>query len=193
MKNHSKPLLILDLDETLIHATPDQLNYSFNFKAFHYYIYLRPHVHEFLYQVSQYYQLAIWSSASDDYVHEVIQQLIPTNITLQFVWGRSRCTAKYNPKIDEFGYYHDNYWSHYHYIKPLKKVYKQGYDLKKVLIVDDSPHKVANSYGNAIYSKAFTGQEDDNELLLLLKYLITIVSTPNFRKIEKRFWRTELE
>lgn len=186
------PLLILDLDETLIHATSKPLAYPAHFQVFHYHVYLRPHLHPFLAELKNHYQLAIWSSASDDYVDEIIQQTIPTAIPLQFVWGRSKCTYKIVPKIDEFGYYSDTYGSHHHYIKLLKKVKKLGYSLAQVLIVDDTPEKVANSYGNAIYLNEFTGNPADDTLVKLLKYLIQLAPESNYRIIEKRHWMQEV-
>ncbi len=38
-KNSEKILLILDIDETLIHATRKELNHKADFKVFDYYIY----------------------------------------------------------------------------------------------------------------------------------------------------------
>lgn len=183
-----KPLLILDLDETLIHATIKPLAYPADFQVFKYHVYLRPYLHKFLHGVATHYQLAIWSSATDDYVHQIVQLVIPATIPLQFVWGRSKCTYKLNPQMNEFGYYADDYGSHYHYIKALKKVKRLGYNLKQVLIVDDTPRKVVNSYGNAIYPNEFIGQKDDKTLLKLLDYLITLAPHQNYRKIEKRNW-----
>lgn len=188
----NKPLLILDLDETLIHATLQPLEYASDFVVFKYHIYKRPHLHYFLTRVNEYFTLAIWSSASDDYVQEVVSRILPKDIQLAFIWGRSRCTPKIDPKVNELGYYSDHYWSHHHYIKPLKKVKRIGFDLKQVLIVDDTPRKVANSYGNAIYPKAFMGSASDDHLPKLLQYLKKIQPEKNYRTLEKRFWFNEV-
>ena len=118
--------------------------------------------------------LAIWSSASDDYVEEIVKRIIPKEIELEFVWGRSRCTYRRNLQLDEYGYYGDDNRHHYHYIKPLKKVKRLGYHLDRILIVDDSPHKSKDNYGNAIYPSEFLGDSADEELKLLLKYLENI-------------------
>ena len=53
MPFHSKPLLILDLDETLIYSCPKILKdqdiiYKFNDHGIIYYTFKRPHVNEFL-------------------------------------------------------------------------------------------------------------------------------------------------
>lgn len=192
-KNDYKTLLILDIDETLVHATKSTLNKELDFKVFDYNVYVRPHLEYFIQSIENDFLLAIWSSASDDYVQEIVNKIIPQDVDLEFVWGRSRCTYRRNLSIDEFGYFDDDIRNHYHYIKPLKKVKKQGYNLDRILIIDDSPHKSMDNYGNAIYPKEFTGDQSDNELKLLAKYLGTIKNKNNVRSIEKRNWRSRIE
>lgn len=65
---------------------------------------------------------------------------------------------------------------------------RHGYRLEKTLIVDDTPDKVKNSYGNAIYIREFTGDLSDCELEKLLAYLRTIKDADDVRAIEKRGW-----
>ena len=67
-----KILLILDLDETLIHATATKLSDDYAFQFFHYYVYKRPGLEAFLRSCAANFQLAVWSSASDDYVQQVV-------------------------------------------------------------------------------------------------------------------------
>lgn len=68
IKNTDKILLILDLDETLIHASRKVLDRKADFEVFDYHIYKRPFLDEFLQKVKSNFMLAIWSSASDEYV-----------------------------------------------------------------------------------------------------------------------------
>ena len=188
-KNEEKILLVLDVDETLVHATDKKLELEPDFMAYDYFVYRRPFLSEFLHEMSKYFLLGIWSSASDDYVNEVVKNIIPTAIDLEFVWGRSRCTYRRDFNMDESRYYGNNHSDHYHFIKPLKKLKRQGYSLERILIVDDSPHKCQDNFGNAIYPKEFTGDVNDSELVHLSKYLITLKDKENVRRIEKRFWR----
>ncbi|MCB2408260.1 NIF family HAD-type phosphatase [Hymenobacter lucidus] len=182
-------LLILDLDETLIHASARELRPDFDFQLYHYYVYKRPYLDGFIRYCAQHFRLAVWSSASDDYVQQIVKEIFPADIQLEFVWGRSRCTPALVPYTDEFGFYNLDYSSQYEYAKRLKKVRRLGYDLQRVLIVDDTPFKVLSNYGNAIYPVAYTGQLDDNELLSLTKYLATLKDVVNVRTIEKRGWQ----
>jgi len=185
----AKILLILDLDETLIHATADRIRGDFAFQVYHYYIYLRPGLAEFLAQCAAHFTLAVWSSASDDYVQAVVERAFPASVTPAFVWARSRCTRFRLPGLDEQGFDSLDYSTQYEFAKRLKKVVRRGFDLKRTLIVDDTPEKVRQNYGNAIYIKPYLGAPDDRELASLAEYLLTLKEVENVRGIEKRHWR----
>ena len=53
MPEKEKLLLILDIDETLVHATRNKLDRKENFKIFDYYVYERPYLLEFLNEVKK--------------------------------------------------------------------------------------------------------------------------------------------
>lgn len=178
MTEKSNKLLILDLDETLIHATENKLEILEDFQFEQYYVYKRPHLNAFLEHVSKYFTVGIWSSADDDYVTEIVQRIIPSTIELKVVWGRSRCSVKRDYDYDQ-----------YNFEKRLDKLKKQGFKQEQIIIVDDSPEKTRNNYGNAIYIKEFTGDKNDEELKFLHDYLLTLKEVDNVRSIEKRGWR----
>lgn len=189
MPSENKILLILDLDETLIHAREKALERPADFQLSHFHVYTRPHLEAFLEEVRKDFSLAVWSSASDDYVKDISRHIFKNQEQLLFIWGNSRCTYRRNfePELTRMHRLHHD--RPYYYVKPLKKVKRLGFDLKRILIVDDSPYKVADNYGNAIYPKPYEGQADDYELLLLAKYLKTLRDEPNVRRLEKRNWR----
>ncbi|MHC5537137.1 NIF family HAD-type phosphatase [Singulisphaera rosea] len=170
-------LLILDLDETLIHATEQPLGHDHDFVVGPYAVYHRPHLAEFLDACSTCFSLAVWSSASDDYVQEVVGQILPPDFALAFVWGNSKCVGRFDSETYDT-----------EYLKDLKKVKRQGYDLRRVLIADDTPCKVRRHYGNAIYVPAFMGDPKDEVLPRLASYLISLRDVPNVRTVEKRTW-----
>jgi len=177
MTTQKSILLVLDLDETLIHATRENLATTADFEVGPFFVHKRPGLNQFLLRASAYFDLAIWSAASDDYVNEIADKIKPEGLDWTFVWGRNRCTTKRNLLLDE--YVHE---------KRLKKVKKLGYSLERILIVDDSPEKTRENYGNAIYIKAFEGDQKDAQLAILLQYLIRIRETNNVRTLEKRGW-----
>jgi len=72
-------------------------------------------------------------------------------------------------------------------------VKRKGYHINRILIVDDSPHKSKDNFGNAIYPSAFTGDMADKELRLLAKYLKSLKDEENIRRIEKRGWQNQVE
>ena len=170
-------LLVLDLDETLIHASESELAHPADFRVDAYHVYRRPKLHEFLVDVAQWFDVALWSAADDSYVNEIAERIKPEGFTWTFVWGRSKCTTKLNAELDK--YVHE---------KRLKKVKKLGYPLERILIVDDSPEKTRENYGNAVYIKPFEGDVRDQELLNLTRYLEGIANCENVRTLEKRGW-----
>lgn len=192
MQSENKTLLILDLDETLIHASERELDRPGDFQLDHYHVYKRPHLDSFLAEVENDFLLAVWSSASDEYVQEVANAIFKKPEHLIFIWGNSRCTYRRNFEPELTRMHRLHYDRQYYYVKPLKKVKRLGFDLNRILIVDDSPYKVADNYGNAIYPKPYEGELFDDELSLLAKYLKTLRDELNVRRLEKRGWRERM-
>ena len=188
MDKTNKPLAILDVDETLIYASKEKLTRDPDFEVFDYNVYKRPYLNEFVNKLEKSYDIAIWSSAGNDYVNSIISQL-NLDVEIQFIWGRNETTQK-RQLID---YYETGNDTELYYVKSLKKVKRKGYELERILIIDDSPHKSKLNYGNAIYPKSYKGDANDDELLKLIKYLETIKDEPNFRSIEKRNWRMKYD
>ena len=180
MNHHSRPLLILDLDETLIRGSETLLDRDQDFRVGPFFIYNRPHLHEFLRVVNPHYELAIWSSATMDYVNGIAAELATHVDGWQFVWARDRCVRRFNPETFEIEFFKD-----------LRKVKRRGFDLRRVLVVEDTPQKVSRHYGNAVYVRPYEGddQADDDELSKLVAYLRGLSGEPDFRRIEKRGWR----
>lgn len=173
-----RPLLILDLDETLIHGSEESLGRACDLRFDRFYVYFRPGLETFLNVIASNYELAVWSSATSGYVEEIVRALPAGPLDLRFVWSRDRCTRRFDPTL------HDEY-----FLKDLKKVKRLGFDLARVLILEDEPRKVWRHYGNAIYLRPYLGAEADDELPRLALYLEKIVDETDFRVMEKRFWR----
>jgi len=184
-----KLLLILDIDETLIHATSKEISHlDFDFKVFNYFVYKRPYLDDFLQFAFENFKVAFWSSASDDYVEIIVNTLIESKFSPEFIWGQKRCTPIRKELIDDYGYYQSDGFAHYLYTKQLKKIRKKGFRLERAIIIDDTPSKVSNSYGNAIYIDEYLGNMNDMELQKLILYLPQFKSISNVRTIEKRGW-----
>lgn len=173
-----RTLLILDLDETLVHATEAPLARAHDFEVGPYVVYRRPGAEAFIRAMSAHFELAVWTSSTRLYAEPVVAALFPADIVPSFVWSRERCTRRFDPDA------HDFEWA-----KNLDKVKRLGYRLERVLMVDDTPKKLERHYGNLVRVKAFEGDQADVELFGLVDYLPTLADAENVRRIEKRYWR----
>jgi Dullard-like phosphatase family protein len=171
-------LLILDLDDTLIFSTEKKQASKEDFVVGKYFVYKRPGLNKFIGFVTDNFQIAVWTSSTSDYAQIIVNNIFGSPNILKFVWSRERCIWKMDLESGEY------YW-----IKDLKKVKKLGFDLEKVLVVDDSPEKLGRNYGNHIPIISFKGDSKDDELLKLISYLEMIKERDSFRSIEKRGWR----
>lgn len=128
MDQKSNKLLILDLDETLIHASEEKLPIVEDFKFDKYWVYKRPFVDSFLLDISQHFKIGIWSSADDAYVAGIIDSIKPEGVSFEIIWGKSRCSLCRD-------YEHDKYY----FEKRLDKLKKKGFRKEQIIVVDDSP------------------------------------------------------
>jgi len=55
----------------------------------------------FIEEMQKYYQLALWSSASDDYVEKIVSNTFLKDYKFEFIWGRSKATYRRNFELDE--------------------------------------------------------------------------------------------
>lgn len=189
-------LLILDLDETLIHTERfekdylDEGSYDFKFSVtnpmYEYFTLKRPYLNEFLDYAFSNFKVAVWTAASKDYAKTIIDNIGIDSNKLEFLYTEENCTIKV--KYDGcYGIYSVVGDGTYYGEKNLNKI-RSKYNLKDVLIVDDIPETASNNYGNLIRINPFTSSPNDTELLKLISYLETIKDSDNFRSIEKRGW-----
>ena len=133
-------LLILDIDETLLYASEKRLDREPNCRVGSYFVYVRPYLHEFLQCCQKHFRLAVWSSSSTYYLSAIVTAIFPDEMKLEFVWSRERCIQRFDGELQET-----------YFVKDLKKVQRMGFDLDRILVVDDTPKKVERNFGNAIY------------------------------------------
>ena len=172
-------LIILDLDETLIHAVEGSVNGNpEDFRVGPYRVYVRPGLQDFLAFCREHFQVAVWTSSTESYAAEIVAQIFGPAYPLAFVWARGRCSRVYNSELQS-----------YESVKDLVKVRRRGFDLTRVLVVDDTPAMLARSYGNLVRIRPYLGETSDRELALLQTYLLELKDAANVRVIEKRGWR----
>ncbi|MFK8031007.1 MAG: NIF family HAD-type phosphatase [Gammaproteobacteria bacterium] len=173
-----RALLVLDPDETLLHASEVEIEVEPDFYSEQYLVRIRPHFEEFKKRMLATFRVAVWTAGYESYAQSITNELFDGN-KLEFVWSRDRCTRKF----DEHA--HDHYW-----IKNLRKCEKKGYSLNRLLMVDNTPRKLCRNYGNLVKIKSFYGETDGIELLKLADYLEKIAHHENYRTLEKRGWRS---
>lgn len=157
-----RKLLIFDLDETLVHATDRRLlEPEPSFEHAPYFVYQRPFVQELLTATRHFYDFAVWSSSSKEYVDAVVKQVFGEQFPLAFAWAVERCVQRVHPQSNS-----------YVYIKDLRKVQGQGYSVDRITILDDSPEKIVRQPKNHLQIKPYFGQANDRELLAITEILI---------------------
>ena len=176
-------IIILDLDETLIHAAEKPLKGVQDFMVGPYFVYVRPHAHSFIdFCFASFSAVAVWTSSSEDYAEAISLNLFGSKKEdLAFLWSKKRCVRKFDYKL------YASYW-----IKDLKKVKRRGYPLEKMIMIDNSPEKLYRQYGNLVRVLSFEGLVPDDELLHLQQYLSVLAKVDNVRQIEKRGWQSKI-
>lgn len=156
----TRKLLIFDLDETLVHASPVQLVQAADFICGPYFVYQRPYLQALLTAMQPLYDFAVWSSSSRAYVDAVVAQVFGSEFELKFAWSVERCVQRVDVRSNG-----------YVYLKDLRKVQGQGYAVEEITMLDDSPEKIARQPRNHFRVKPYLGQLDDRELLLVAEAL----------------------
>ena len=177
-----RKLLVLDLDETLIHTTGASLGRAADFTFAGYDVYRRPHLADFLAFAFATFDVGIWTAAGEDYAAKVVAEVFQDR-PLRFVWSSERCTQRRDFTTDA-----------HITIKRLAKLRRSaGYQLEHIIAVDDTAAARQCNYGNLVHVAEFTGAPTDDELLLLLPtYLAALAHEPNIRAVEKRGWRKRI-
>lgn len=175
--------LVLDLDETLVHANDEPaLPCPAEFRVGPYGVLRRPGVEAFLeFALSHFEHVGVWTASTRSYALPVLDHIVDRE-RLTFVWGRERCT-----------YHIDHETRDAQYLKDIRKLTRSGkFRKEQLLFVDDSPEKLARSYGNLISIRPFEGDPNDRELQALERYLRSIGDVNNVRTLEKRGWRARI-
>lgn len=139
-----RKLLVLDLDETLIHACETQLAHPEDFRVGPYFVYRRPHLTEFIASVSESFDLGVWTASGEVYAAQVIEQVFARGL-LKFVWSSRRCTTARD-------------WTTCQYttIKNLSKLKRRGYQLESIVAADDTPMATSSPSASSLEMLATT-------------------------------------
>ncbi|XP_034612932.1 CTD nuclear envelope phosphatase 1 [Trachemys scripta elegans] len=176
-----RKVLVLDLDETLIHShhdgvmrptvrpgTPPDfiLKVVIDKHPVRFFVHKRPHVDFFLEVVSQWYELVVFTASMEIYGSAVADKLDNNRSILKRRYYRQHCTLELGS-----------------YIKDLSVVHS---DLSSVVILDNSPGAYRSHPDNAIPIKSWFSDPSDTALLNLLPMLDALRFTADVRSVLSR-------
>jgi TFIIF-interacting CTD phosphatase-like protein len=171
-----KHLLVLDLDETLIHSSVEKLTIDETFKYEEYYVYERPHLTWFIKEISNHFRLGIWSAADELYVSSIVAQILPKDIKLEIMLGRKSCEIELDSETNT-----------YTYEKNIADLLQLDLKLEQIILVDDNADNAKINKGNVIVIKPFFGDLHDQELKFLYNYLFAIRDVEDLREIDEHY------
>lgn len=179
-----KRLMILDLDETLIHT-----DFEYKFESHDVYlkmktedgieniipINIRPYLKEFLEFSSKYFDIVAFTASCKEYADVVIDYIDPDKKYFKYRLYRESCVIYKNL-----------------YLKFLEVFSK---NLKDVIIVENSMFSFSYSLKNGILVTSFYDDKDDQDLLSLIEFLETgIIYSNDVRDIiEATFEFTKIQ
>ena len=180
----SKKILLLDLDETLIHADFNKeyendpknpydtiISFESENELNNVGIFLRPGVKLFLENLSKFFEIGIFTASVSEYADEVIKFLDPENNFIKFKLYRNNCIT-----VNEILRVKD--------LRILK-----GIDLKNIVLVDNNMYSFAAQLNNGILINSFYTNKNDNELCNVYGYLINyIYHAEDVRKVNEEIF-----
>jgi RNA polymerase II subunit A small phosphatase-like protein len=179
MSSRPQLLVVLDLDETLIHASARIDPTAADFMSGPHPCAIRPHARELIAEIIDRYTVGVWTSAGSLHADTVVEELFGGPQSLAFVWSAAQCTDHRDLDTMETVS-----------LKNLHKLRRRGFDLDRVIAIDDSPEKHRRNYGNLLRVQPWAGDRDDTELEDVRHLLRWLDQQPSVRRTELRGWRS---
>ena len=176
MKNNNKKILILDLDETLVHSSfqplgldhnnkiiePDIfLKILFDNKYYNLYVLTRPYINEFLKEMNKLFIIYIFTASIKEYANPLLNEIDKNHIITKRFF-RDSCTVTKDGK----------------YIKNLNNL---NFNLKDVILLDNNPISYSFNKTNGIPIKSWHNDKNDKELIKIAHFLNFISSVDDVR------------
>ena len=161
-----KPTLVLDLDETLVHADPE-MDVPINVDGRTLYLAVRPFAREFLESIAAHYELVVWTAGIESYGRAVVKLLDPAGSLISHSLFRQHCT------IQEDGFSKI-------YLKDLSRL---GRD-ERTRICDNNPDSFRLQPAAGILVDDFYGNPKD---MFLKKLLLHLTKMALLRDLDLKF------
>ena len=178
--NTNKKMLILDLDETLVHSClkpiqnkdniiqPDiYLKVKFHSKYHDVFVLKRPFVDEFLEQMNKLYNIIIFTASVQEYADPLLDQLDKKRV-IKLRYYRNSCTLDKNGK----------------FVKDLSTLYK---DLSNVILLDNNPISYSFNKSNGLPIITWHFDKKDKELYKIIPVLEFLSGVKDVRNYIPRF------
>ena len=165
-KNNKKYSLVLDLDETLV-------NFKQGKNIQEGVVRIRPGVNEFLEEVGEYYELIIFTTATQEYADLLIDAIEEDKIYFDHRLYREHATIIDND-----------------FVKDLTRI---GRPLDKIIIIDNMPQNFKLQKENGIIIRPFWGEDNyDQALFKLIPILVNIAKEGGDVRIGLAKYRDEI-
>jgi len=169
--------LVLDLDETLVHCTveptPDaDMVFPVVFNGIQYQVHVRtrPYLREFLEAVVDKFEVIVFTASQKVYADELLDRIDPEGKYIKHRMFREACLPVEG-----------------NYLKDLNVL---GRDLRKAVLVDNSPHAFGYQVDNGIPIESWFDDPNDTELLKLEQFLRTLHGADDVRDMVRARFQT---
>lgn len=173
----NRKTIVLDLDETMIHADFDSkysghdsiINFKYNDEEVTVPIFIRPGLHLFLQKISEIFEIFVFTASIKEYADSVLNHIDPENKYFRNRFYRESCINLKN-KV---------------FIKDLRIFSERK--LENLIIVDNSLYSFNNQISNGILINSFYNDKTDRELMNLLSYILNYLQNiPDIRTINEK-------
>eukprot|EP00884_Botryococcus_braunii_P013323 jgi/Botrbrau1/21992/Bobra.0024s0009.1 len=181
----SKKLLVLDIDRTLAFYAKETClnavavtallegkpNFVYARQPNREFVWLLPHLPEFLEKCNSMYDVVVFSSAKQVHVKRMLRRIDPSRKYIKHYFTHeytTKCSFEKRPgKVEMIDY-----------LKDLKFLLDHK-GQQNLVVIDDSITATALHFENAIPIPAFCGKQDDHELQKLLPFLEDLAAVPD--------------
>jgi Dullard-like phosphatase family protein len=144
----SRPALVFDLDETLVHCTaikpPSEDCFSIKVRKRRVFVQMRPGLLAFLRDIEHTYDIFFFTASQPDYANQIIDRIAPS-IPPSRRFFRNSCQAASGYLVKD--------------LRLLKR------PLSQTILLDDSPGSALATPDNFIHVPAWNGDRTDNLLM----------------------------
>lgn len=157
--------IMIDLDETLIHAEPFQsekrYDYTFELTRGVIGVTLRPFIYDFLEQVYRKFELVIYTASGEIYAKKIMEFIDPENKYFAAILHRKNCVLFKSA-----------------HLKSIEAISNRNRD--EIFVIDNSLYAFPFDHAHKILIRPFIDEPDDCELLKILVFIKDRLIDPTY-------------